>query len=411
MNRLAIVGLGAALMASLGARAAEPDPDRVTRMVEEIKEHRAGKERGTHRTPPTRRGERPQAAGPLGAPREAADRPPAANAPDPVAYLEESLGEALGTGDPKLLDMAFEGLWATGMGEPGLAAFLERAALGAALDYPNMNERVKIDAWTLAAKAGLGDAAAVEILEGWARARGDAPAERARHDRRGMMRMRVLPMRSAEALPCLAYLKVEGVRELAEEILRGDPAPAAGDARARTMSSVYGASKLKGAMQVVLDLDRETGTGLVLSLVEDDTLPAGHRTQLFAASAEILNADAAAGDRLAATFTKLVDAMILKGFDERRPDAGMMTLMSVTYRWLPKREAVLKGLEKLEAALPTRTKRYVTNRVGLYRRQMGLPDKTKTNPRAPQRPGANIPRPAPGARPPAGNQGAGKDEF
>jgi len=414
MRRLVIVGLGAALLAApLGARGAEPDPDRAALIIEEIREHRAKTERGarrsSHRNAPPRHGGRPQAAGPLGAPREAANPPPPADAPDTAAYLEESLGEGLGAGDPKLLDMVFEGLRATGKGERELAASLERAALDAALSYPNMNERVKIDAWTLAARASLGDASSVETLEKWAREGGRAAADR--HDRRALTRSRVVPMRCAEALPCLAYLKVEGVRELAEEILRGDPAPKAGDARVRTMSSIYGASRLKGAVQVLLDLDREAGTGLVLSLVEDGAIPLGHRTQLFAAGAEFLTGDNAAGDTLAAAFTRLIDAMILKGFDERRPDPGMMTLMNVTYRWLPKRETVLKDLEKLEAALPQRTKRYVTSRVSLYRRQMGLTDKTTPGPRAPWRPEAGVPRPATGPRPPAGNQGGGENEF
>lgn len=302
--------------------------------------------------------------------------PPADITPEQVAYLEESLGEGLGTGDARLVDMALEGLRATGRDERELVSSLERAALDAALSYPNLNERVKIDAWTLAARAKLGDASAAEVLNEWVRERGRALTSADRHDRKALMRSRIVPMRCAEALPCLAYLRVEGVGELAEEILRGEPA-AAGDARARMISSSYGAPRLKGAMRVTLDLDHEKGTRLVLSLVDSDGLSVDHRAQLFGACAELLKDDDDAGDRLALAFRKLVDAMIARGFDERRPDPGMMALLSATLRWLPKREAVLEGLERLEAALPVRMKRFVTSRVGLYRRQLGLADKPK----------------------------------
>ncbi|MHC5057664.1 MAG: hypothetical protein ACYTKD_23585 [Planctomycetota bacterium] len=415
MRRLPAVSLGAGLLVGLlaallaapvAARAGEADPAKVARTIEEIKAHRAARDRWGRRSAqalnPFGRGGQPRPDRPQGEPRAAPTPPPANVTPEHVAYLEESLGEGLGGGDGKLIDMALEGLRSAGKGERGLAASLERAALAAALDYSNYQERVKIDAWTLAAKARLGDASAADVLQEWARDRGRGVDATNRHDRRAMTRSRIVPMRCAEALPCLAYLKVEGVGELAEDILRGDPAAAgAGDPRARMMSTAYGGSRLKGAMRVVLDLDREKGVGLVLSLVENDEFPVDHRAQLFAAGVEILQGDDAAQDRLTPTFGKLVDAMIAKGFDERRPDPGMMTLLNVALRWLRKRESVLEGLERLEAAMPGRMKRLVTSRVGLYRRQMGLTDKPKPDARAPWPPRPDAPKPGPRKPPPA----------
>jgi len=399
MRRLMAVHAGVALFVATfaacllphgQARAGEADPEKVSRKVDETRAYRAAMKQASRWGAPGRtRPERPARPGMPDAPAE--EQPPM-GMPEQVAYLEESLGEGLGRGDGGLLDLALDGLASAGKGPAELAASLQRAALEAALGYANFNERVKIDAWTLAARARLGDQSAAEILREWAGDRGAVPAEEMRHDRRAMMRSRVLPMRCAEALPCLAYLKVDGVRELAEEILRGDAAAAAGDARAMRMHSAYGGTKLKGAMQILLDLDREEGTRLVLSLVEDQGISVDHRARLFGAAIELLGADDAAKERLVAVFRALIDAMIVKGFDERRPDSGMMTLLSATSRGLPRNETVLEGLEALEAALPTRMKRYVTSRVRLYRRQLGLDDKTRPDVRQPR---PDAPRPAP----------------
>jgi len=396
MKRLMAAHVGVALLAaSFAAQAGEADPEKVSRIVEETRAYRAAMKQDQRwvdrgRTFPGRgRDARPDRPGRPGMPDAPAEKQPPMGMPAQIAYLEESLGEGLGRGDGGLLDLALDGLAAAGKGPAELDASLQRAALDAALGYANFNERVKIDAWTLAAKARLGDESAAEILREWAGGRAAVPAEEMRHDRRAMMRSRVLPMRSAEALPCLAYLKVDGVWELAEEILRGDAA-AAGDARATRMRSAYGGTKLNGAMQILLDLDREEGTRLVLSLVEDQGVSIDHRSRLFGAAIEFLGADDAAKERLVAVFRELIDAMIVKGFDERRPDSGMMTLLSATSRGLPKNKTVLEGLEALESALPTRMKRYVTSRVRLYRRQLGLEDKPEA-----RQPRPDAPRPAP----------------
>jgi len=407
MRRLMAIHAGVMLLAASfaacllphgRARAGEADPEEVSRIIEETRAYRAAMKqaprRGAfgHTRPGRERDARPERPDGPDAPAE--DRPPM-DMPEQVAYLEESLSEGLGRGDGGLLDLALDGLAAAGKGPVELDASLQRAALEAALSYPNFNERVKIDAWTLAAKARLGDASAADILRDWARGRGAVPAEEMRHDRRAMMRSRVLPMRCAEALPCLAYLKVDGIRELAEEILRGDAAAAAGDARAMRMYSAYGGTKLKGAMQILLDLDREEGTRLVFSLLEDQGSSVDHRARLFGTAIEFLGADDAEKERLVAVFRSLIDAMIVKGFDERRPDSGMMALLSAMSRGLPRNKTVLEGLEALEAALPTRMKRYVTSRVRLYRRQLGLDDKPKPEARKPWPPQPDVPRPAP----------------
>jgi len=389
--------LAACLLPHRQAQAGEAGPEEVSRIVEETRAYRAAMKQDSRWGARARtRPDRPARPGMPDAPAE--EHPPM-GMPEQVAYLDESLGEGLGRGDGGLLDLVLDGLGAAGKGPAELAASLQRAALDAALSYPNFNERVKIDAWTLAAKAKLGDESAAEILREWAGDRAGVPAEDKRHDRTAMMRSRVAPMRSAEALPCLAYLKVDGIWELAEEILRGDAAAGAGDARAMRMYSAHGGTKLKGAMQILLDLDREEGIRLVLSLLEDQGSSIDHRARLFGAAIELLGADDAAKERLVAVFRALIDAMIVKGFDERRPDSGMMTLLSATSRGLPKNKSVLEGLEALEAALPTRMKRYVTSRVRLYRRQLGLEDKTKPEAHTPRPPRPDAPRPAPQAPP------------
>ncbi len=53
MRRLAAVSLGVALfLAPVAAWADEPDPEKVARIIEEIKAHRAAKGGGTHRVSP-----------------------------------------------------------------------------------------------------------------------------------------------------------------------------------------------------------------------------------------------------------------------------------------------------------------------------------------------------------------------
>jgi hypothetical protein len=179
------------------------------------------------------------------------------------------------------------------------------------------------------------------------------------------------------------------------------------------MPSAYGGQKMKGAMQILLNLDREEGTDLALSLIEGEEFSIDHRAQLFGAGAELLGKDEGTGERLATTFRNLIDAMIARGFDERRADPGMMMLLNTTSRWLPKQQAVLEGLERLEAALPARMKRYVTSRLSMYRRQLGITDKPPSKPKPgarskwPPRPTAPKPAPKPAPVPPVEKDGEG----
>ena len=81
MRRLAAVSLGVALfLAPVAAWADEPDPEKVARIIEEIRAHRAAKERGTRggapRSGPPRREGNAWPAREHRAPRERPSREP-----------------------------------------------------------------------------------------------------------------------------------------------------------------------------------------------------------------------------------------------------------------------------------------------------------------------------------------------